>query len=105
MMAQTAGKCLDASRPGRGKAMLVQIHNATFRSWVRPDERAEIHASVTSNAPLYATALCHVMVEDKKVASAELMFTFVPESNFSAGFRDQVLEDYLSRTAPSQNRE
>ena len=37
MMAQTAGKCLDASNLQRGKAMLVQIRKASFRQWVRPD--------------------------------------------------------------------
>jgi 3-hydroxyacyl-[acyl-carrier-protein] dehydratase len=99
MMAQTAGKCLDAGDLERGKAMLVQIRNASFRSWVRPDERADIHAEITSNAPLYATAVCKVMVEGREVASADLMFSFVAKSTFSPGFRDQLLEEYLARAA------
>ena len=35
MMAQTAGKCLDAERRPRGKAMLAKIVSASFRQWVR----------------------------------------------------------------------
>jgi 3-hydroxyacyl-[acyl-carrier-protein] dehydratase len=104
MMAQTAGKCLDAADPERGKAMLVQIRNASFRSWVRPDERADIHAAITSNALVYATAACKVFVEGREVASADLMFSFVAKSTFSPGFQDRLLEDYLSRTATSHDR-
>jgi len=98
MMAQTAGKCLDAGNRDRGKAMLVQIRKASFRKWVRPGERADIHAEVTSDEADYATARCRVDVEGTPVAFADLMFSFVPNSQFAPGFRDDVLEDYLSRT-------
>jgi 3-hydroxyacyl-[acyl-carrier-protein] dehydratase len=98
MMAQTAGKCLDAAHRDRGKAMLVQIRKASFRKWVRPGERADIHAEVTSDEPEYATALCRVEVEGVPVAFADLMFSFVPNSQFAPTYRDDFLEDYLSRT-------
>jgi len=99
MMAQTAGKCLDAADRDRGKAMLVQIRKATFRRWVRPGERVDIHAEVTSNEAAYATALCHVDVAGSEVARADLMFSFVPQSQFAPDFRDEVLERFLRRTA------
>ena len=38
MMGQAAGKCLSADKPERGNAMLVEIRNARFRHWARPDE-------------------------------------------------------------------
>jgi 3-hydroxyacyl-[acyl-carrier-protein] dehydratase len=101
MMAQTAGKCLDAVNRDRGKAMLVQIRKASFRRWVRPDERVDIHAAVTSNELAYATALCRVDVDGVEVARADLMFSFVPSSVFTPAYRDDVLEKYLSRSAPS----
>ena len=44
MMAQAAGKCLDAERRPRGKPMLAQIRTAG--EWVRPGETAEIVATV-----------------------------------------------------------
>ena len=44
MMAQSAGKCLDAESTDRGKAMLAQVRNALFRHWVRPDERGLMFA-------------------------------------------------------------
>jgi 3-hydroxyacyl-[acyl-carrier-protein] dehydratase len=102
MMAQTAGKCLDAGNPDRGKAMLVQIRKASFRRWVRPDQRADIHAEVTSNEPTYATAVCHVDVENTEVARADLMFLFVPRSEFASTFRDEVLEEYFSRSSNAE---
>lgn len=104
MMAQTAGKCLDAAGHERGKAMLVQIRKASFRRWVRPDERADIHAAITSEAPAYATALCHVDVAGSEVARADLMFSFVPRSQLAPDFRDEVLERFLRRAAASANR-
>ncbi len=98
MMAQTAGKCLDAGDPERGKAMLVQIRKASFRHWVRPSEQADIFAEVTTDAPAYATASCRVEVAGTEVASADLMFSFVPLSTLSADFRDEVLERYAGRS-------
>jgi 3-hydroxyacyl-[acyl-carrier-protein] dehydratase len=102
MMAQAAGKCLDAADRVRGKAMLVQIRKASFRSWVRPDERIDIHAEVTSNAAAYATALCHVDVNNREVARAELMFSFVPHSQLAADYHDEVLDRFLSKVRSSR---
>ena len=97
MMAQTAGKCLDAERKPRGKAMLVQIRLARFRDWVRPDQEAVIGAEIRSNQENYSTAFCTVEVSGKKVCSAELLFSFIPFHRLSLDFRDEVLEDYLSQ--------
>jgi 3-hydroxyacyl-[acyl-carrier-protein] dehydratase len=96
MMAQTAGKCLDAHDRDRGKAMLVQIRKASFRRWVRPNERADIYAEVTSSAPQHATAQCRVNVAGEEVARAELLFSFVPHSQFAPDYRDDVLERYAA---------
>jgi 3-hydroxyacyl-[acyl-carrier-protein] dehydratase len=99
MIAQAAGKCLDAASRVRGKAMLVQIRKATFRRWVQPDERAEILVDVTSDQSAYATALGHVDVDGVEVARADLMFSFVPWSSFDPAFRDEILQRYQSRGA------
>jgi 3-hydroxyacyl-[acyl-carrier-protein] dehydratase len=96
MMAQAAGKCLDAERRPRGKAMLAQIRSASFREWVRPGEIAEISASVLSSTNDVATARCHIEVAGRKVCSAELMFAFVPADKFAADLRDEVLDSFLA---------
>ena len=102
MMAQTAGKCLDAADRDRGKAMLVQIRKASFRQWVRPDQRVDIYADVTSTALEYATALCHVDVSGSEVARADLMFSFLSRSELAPGYRDEVLERF-EQGAPRQD--
>lgn len=97
MMAQTAGKCLDAENPGRGKSMLARITAANFRGWVRPGSTAIIIGEVRTSRPQFATADCRVEVDHQMVCSAELMFSFVLMENFSPGYRDEVLERFLAR--------
>lgn len=100
MMAQTAGKCLDAEDGNRGKAMLVRIQKASFRRWVRPGERAEIHAEIEASTAEYATAQCRIDVAGEEAARAELMFSFVPRAAFSPEYRDEVLERFQRRVDP-----
>jgi 3-hydroxyacyl-[acyl-carrier-protein] dehydratase len=96
MMAQAAGKCLDAERRQRGKPMLAQIRSASFREWVRPGQTAEITATIISSQEDVATARCHIEVAGRKVCSADLMFAFVPFDTLAPGLRDEVLERFLA---------
>jgi 3-hydroxyacyl-[acyl-carrier-protein] dehydratase len=98
MMAQAAGKCLDAEgrEKGKGKAMLAQIRSAYFRDWVRPDSTALITAEVRTNQAQYATAVCAIEVNEAKVCSADLLFSFLPMNEFAPGYRDEVLETFLA---------
>ena len=99
MMAQTAGKCLDAENRDRGKAMLVQVRKASFRRWMRPDERADIHARITSSTDDYGSATCYIEVSGHRTADADLVFAFVPLSRLAADYRDDVLDRFVrSRT-------
>lgn len=97
MMAQAAGKCLDAEDRSRGKAMLVQVRRATFRQWVRPGERAEIHATITASAATYGQAACRISVNAHDVATADLVFAYLPYSQLAAEFKDAVLDRYLAK--------
>ena len=97
MMAQAAGKCLDAEKLPRGKAMLARIRSASFRQWVCPGSLVEIHAIVGANQAKMATAACHVEVSGKKVAEADLLFSFLPMGNLQTEYRDEILEEFLSR--------
>lgn len=96
MMAQTAGKCLDAEDRTRGKAMLARIQSANFRDWVRPGQTAVIFAEVRSSRPQFATANGWIEVSGRKVCSAELFFSFVALEQLAPGYRDEVLEAFLA---------
>ncbi len=96
MMAQAAGKCFDAERRARGKAMLAKILSASFRQWVRPGDQLAIYASVTANDERYATADCRVEVGGGTAAQAKLFFSFLPAATLAANFRDDLLEDFLA---------
>jgi 3-hydroxyacyl-[acyl-carrier-protein] dehydratase len=97
MMAQAAGKCLDAEGNPRGKAILVQIHKASFREWMRPQQTAWVVADIKTNRDHYASAACHIEIQNKAICSAELFFSFMPIQRFAKGFRDEVLETYLDK--------
>lgn len=96
MMAQAAGKCLVAEDRSRGRPMLAQIKSASFRDWVGPGQTVTLFGEIKSSRPQFATALCRAEVEGRPVASAEVMFTFLPAERFSAGLPDEVLERHLA---------
>jgi 3-hydroxyacyl-[acyl-carrier-protein] dehydratase len=99
VMGQTAGKCLDAEKKPRGKAMLMEIKSARFRGWVRPDELMTAYATITSVTDSYATSSCHLEVNGERKCSAEIRATFVPPGTLGQDFRDEVLERYLTSMA------
>ncbi len=96
MMAQAAGKCLNAQRLPRGNAMLVEVRSAKFRQWVKPDEVIHLSAEIVQSGADFATARCQASVGGKRACSAELLFTFKPIEEFSPQYRDHVLEAYLA---------
>ena len=100
MMAQTAGKCLDAERRPRGKAMLAKILSASFRQWVRPGDEVELTAQITANDERFATADCSAKVGGKTAAQAKLFVTFLAPGNLALDFRDEVLESFMSSRQP-----
>lgn len=101
MMAQAAGKCLNAQRLPRGNAMLVEVRSAKFRAWVRPDEPIRLFAMIENNAEAFAVAKCHAAVGGRKVCSAELLFSFKPIAEFAPDYHDAVLERYLGTHQPA----
>jgi 3-hydroxyacyl-[acyl-carrier-protein] dehydratase len=105
MMAQAAGKCLDAERAPRGKAMLAKIRSAGFREWVVPPAETRIHAHIQSDQAAFATAACRVEVDGRKVADADLLFTFLPLEKLAGDFRDEILESFLAKEAERNGNE
>jgi 3-hydroxyacyl-[acyl-carrier-protein] dehydratase len=96
MMAQTAGKCLDAEKRPRGVAVLARIKSAAFRDYVGPGKLATIDARIRTNRESFAVAESTVTVDDKVVCSAEMLFAFVSLQRLAADYRDEVLERYWS---------
>jgi 3-hydroxyacyl-[acyl-carrier-protein] dehydratase len=94
MMAQAAGKCLDAQGTRAGRAMLGTINGARFREWVRPDQEIILHATITQDRATYATADCFAEVGGRKVCSANLFFVFAPHEQFAPDYQDEVLNAY-----------
>jgi 3-hydroxyacyl-[acyl-carrier-protein] dehydratase len=94
MMAQAAGRCLDAEGTHPGRAMLGKITGAAFREWVRPNQEILLHAAITHNRPRFATADCFAEVEGKHVCSAGLFFVFVPYEQFATEYQDDILLAY-----------
>jgi len=95
VMAQAAGKCLNAEGGSRGKAMLTQIKSATFRHWVRPGEKADVFSEIRANQDQFSTARCRIELGGEPVCSAELLFAFLPSEQFAPDYRDEVLENFL----------
>ena len=94
MMAQAAGRCLDAERTHPGRAMLGKIKGASFRDWVKPNQEIMLHATITQNRATYATADCFAEVAGKTVCSAELFFVFASHEQFAPGHQDEILNAY-----------
>jgi 3-hydroxyacyl-[acyl-carrier-protein] dehydratase len=97
MMAQTAGKCLNAQRLPRGNAMLIEVKSAKFRSWVHPDEVIRLSATIDRDQGEFAAANAYAEVAGKKVCSAQFLFAFKPIAEFAPDYRDDVLETFLAR--------
>ena len=95
-----AGKCLDAERRPRGKAMLAKILSASFRQWVRPGDEVRLEASIVANDERFATAECLAQVGGRTAAQAKLFVTFLPKGNLAGDFRDEVLENFLAGALP-----
>ena len=85
--------------------MLGRIRSASFREWVVPPATLSIKAEIETNRADFATAKCHVVNGDKKVAQSDLLFSFVPLDSFVSGYRDDVLEDYLISQETGEGKE
>lgn len=105
MMAQAAGRCLDAEGTHPGRAMLGKINGASFRDWVKPNQEIMLHAKITQNRATYATADCFAEVAGKKVCSAELFFVFAPHEQFAPGHQDEILIAYWKANPSMQPKQ
>ena len=97
MMGQSASKALDTEMETRGKAILAKIESATFRDWVGPGQNLEFRAEIKLNRPKFAKASCQAFLNEKQVASADLLFSFVPLDKFAIHYRDRALDAFLAR--------
>ena len=85
MMAQTAGKCLDAEsrESGRGKAMLARTARPLFGIGSGLAKHALVKAEIRTSQAEFATAACSVEVNGLRVCTAEFLFSFLPLEKFA----------------------
>jgi 3-hydroxyacyl-[acyl-carrier-protein] dehydratase len=104
MMGQTAAKCLDCCPSDRGKAILASIRKAEFREWVRPGELVVMSAEIRTDHPKMAVAMCSAKVDERNVASAELLFSFLPDPGSRQSMPDPVLEAYFASRGDGRSK-
>ncbi len=90
MMAQASGKCLYAENMERGYPVLLKIKEASFRKWAEPGQSIHLYAEVNSSKQDYATVKCHAKVNDNKICSAELLFSFIKEDKFAGSETPEI---------------
>ena len=99
MMGQAVALCLQHSYSEYGAAILVQIKNAGFRDWVHPGERLDIYGEVVSVQAKFARVKTQVKRDNKRVASAELLFSFVGKEKLGLPEIDPLLQAYYEHDA------
>jgi 3-hydroxyacyl-[acyl-carrier-protein] dehydratase len=97
MMGQTAGLCIESSKPELGSAMLIQIKKATFKNWIKPGWLLDIHARVISIQPRLARIEARTEHEGELMASTELLFSFADKKILGLPEVDPVLSTFLKR--------
>ena len=95
MMGQSAALCIESVRDDRVVSVLLQAKNATFRSWVKPSERLETYAEISSIGERVARARVKTEREGTLTASADLVFAFMPRSEMGLPEVDPLLQDYM----------
>lgn len=95
MMGQATEICLEAEDNSRGKPMLAKITSANFRGMVKPGNDCMIYSEVIRNRPKFAIAHTYVDVNQEKVCSAELLFTFMEIKQIKERPLSIILKDYM----------
>lgn len=81
-MAQTAGHCLRAARPGT-QTFLAGVQSARFRHRVGPGDTCRIPIDVEALGRDHARVSARVEVAGRRVAQAELLFAMVPRESLA----------------------
>lgn len=98
MMGQTAALCLQSARNEADAPILMQIKNATFRGWIKPDTCLDVYAEIKSCQKKLARAHVWTEVKETSVATAELLFTFELKDKLGLPETDPVLDNYFKQT-------
>jgi len=93
IMAQAAARCLFPENQARGWPMLAAIKSSSFRSWARPGEKLYVSVKVTASRDSYATTAGSILVGEIPVATADLLFAFIPTERLSVEYRNRILSE------------
>jgi 3-hydroxyacyl-[acyl-carrier-protein] dehydratase len=98
MIAQVGGKCLRASLP-ESLTVLASVKSAKFYRSIEPGDRCEIHVQVESLRNQYAVVSGTIFVEDRRVATATIMYGMLPATRLEPGTTDFVLDRWKKEQA------
>jgi hypothetical protein len=94
MMAQMAGKCIAIGKP-EVLPVLGNVKSAKFYKSIIPGDQCWIYAEIVKVTKNYGVAEVYVEVDKIKVASAEILFGFVPRKNLESNSFDAVTSEWL----------
>lgn len=96
MIAQTAGKCIKAARPG-SLTLLGVVRCAKFFRRIEPGDRCRITVDIARMREDFALASGEVEVEGVRAARAELVMAIVPSPTPSVD--DPIIQEWKHRQA------
>lgn len=101
MIAQVGGKCLRACLTDK-LPVLGTVKSAKFIRSIEPGDRCIIHANVEALRSSYALVSGEIFVEDKRVATAQIMYGMLPADRFDNKTPDYVLAKWKREQAAKQ---
>lgn len=107
MMGQAGALCVESKHPEFGKALLMQIKNAVFRSWVLPEQMIDIYADVQNVTKDLCRMKTRAAVSGKMVCSAELIFVWEQWEKIGLTPEHKLLAEYnlAHKIAGDENNE
>lgn len=93
VMAQASARCLFPENQSRGWPMLAAIKSSSFRNWARPGDELMVSVEVTSSRDKFATSSGAIRVGDLPVATADLLFAFIPTEQLAPEYRHRILSE------------
>ncbi|MEM1433793.1 MAG: hypothetical protein AAGG11_07065 [Pseudomonadota bacterium] len=99
-MQQSGALCLESAHPEYGKALLLQIRNASFRTWVLPGQTVNAHIEVLAANARLSRIRCCAEVDGAEVCSSEVRSVWTPWSEVGLSPKHPLLEAFEQSGTP-----
>ena len=97
MMGQAAALCIEAEESRQDAAVLLKINNATFKSWVEPEQQLDVFATIESVQEKFARIRAKTEKQGTLVAQCELLFAFQRKEKLGLPAVDPLISAYLAK--------